>query len=386
MKGILFCLFFALMSFDIQANSINDVTFHGAIPNDGIDDTLAFNTAIKKSTGVVYVPAGEYNLSSRLNFNSHTQGLKGDGMGITSLIWNSGSGIYFKPPKGFDGVALLQGVSLITKASDSGNAFQYDGESYLSSGIIQPRTRAKIIVRDVEAYGHDGVNSDGWNYGLIIDNSLGAMISGYRFSGRNSGDSPMSDAGILMRGSGKPVEITISETSIYHAKSAISVYDHEGLFVENSNLVAVNEGVRMETRVASTKPQLNISDSHINCRASCIIANDINDISVKNNLFYLRKTAEKNGFGVKLTGNGVRFNISGNTFANTSPKYNFDLVYSSSDYGLISNNIFNNGNRGTAIWLGVGSSNVKGMGNLCYRCGSRVYNQGDATNSITFLN
>ncbi|GAA6136104.1 hypothetical protein NBRC116188_28940 [Oceaniserpentilla sp. 4NH20-0058] len=385
MNKILLCLL--LVAAHVKASDVNNVMHYGAVPNDGADDTPAFVSAISNSNGVVYIPAGEYNLSSQLRFTGSVQALKGDGMGVSRLIWESGNGVYFKPPVGYKGVALLQGISLITQASDSGNAFHYNGLNNVSNQIVNPRTKAKLVIRDIELNGYSSQAASGWNRGAIIDESLGVIVSGFRFGGQVAPlDRPMSDVAIWMRGKGKPVEVTMSDVSVYHTKHAILVKDHEGLFIENANLVAVDFGVQMETDVEGTKPQLNISDSHINCRVACVVTNDINDISVKNNLFYLRSSAEKNGFGVKLTGLGKRFIISGNIFASTSSLRNFDAVYSTGSYGLISNNVFNNGNRGTSVWLGNGSDQVRGSGNLCNSCGDRFLNWGAASNRIKFDN
>jgi len=65
-----------------------DVAAFGAVPNDGIDDSQAINTAldaIKDSGGTVYIPKGVWQIESVVHLNSSNTNLSGDANGGTVL-------------------------------------------------------------------------------------------------------------------------------------------------------------------------------------------------------------------------------------------------------------------------------------------------------------
>ncbi|WP_444908344.1 hypothetical protein ACJJIR_10595 [Microbulbifer sp. SSSA008] len=377
-------VFLAFLSVSALANDTNDVTKYGAIPNDGVDDTAAFKAAIAGAESHLYVPAGEFNLSSRLDFTGEITSIVGDGAGLSKMVWESGvSGIYVKPPAGINPVHL-KGITLLSKSSNAANAYWYDGSNSINENYIQPRGQGKIVIDDVLIKGYNGAQNHGWKNGLIIDSSLGAVINNFNFLGKTNSDfSSFSDSAILMRGSGDPVIVTISDARIFYANFAVQTVSHEGVFIDQSNFVAVNYGVY--TNNSSIQPQLNVSNSHIACRKICIWAKEANQVNVNNNLIYTREQTSGNVIGVLLTEGSFSFNISGNSFVNHSSD-DFNMVVAQSDYGIISNNIFNNKNRGTAVWLKSTSSNVNGSNNICYNCGTPVLNQGKASNIVEFSN
>jgi hypothetical protein len=69
-----------------------NVMSYGAVPNDGLDDTGAFNAAVAAvpSYGRIYVPRGTYNISSTITVNKDRINFEGDGPWATT--------IYFAPP------------------------------------------------------------------------------------------------------------------------------------------------------------------------------------------------------------------------------------------------------------------------------------------------
>ena len=65
-----------------------DVTAFGAVPNDGLDDSEAFNaaiSAIKTSGGTVFIPKGIWRLDAVVHLNSNNTNLSGDASGGTVL-------------------------------------------------------------------------------------------------------------------------------------------------------------------------------------------------------------------------------------------------------------------------------------------------------------
>ncbi|WP_020411152.1 glycosyl hydrolase family 28-related protein [Microbulbifer variabilis] len=375
-----------LIFFGVKAVASNNVIDYGAIPNDGIDDTAAFHRAIENSDSIVYVPAGEFNLSARLNFKGDTLSIKGDGIGVSKLVWASGSnGIYVEPPSGKHKAAVIQGLTLFTKSSNSGSAYQYNGKNSIVNDHIQPRTRPKVIVRDVELSGYTGATNSGWNTGLIIDTALGVHIDGYYFSGqvKNSTNTPLSSRGIWMRGSGHSVQVTIEEAEIYYTNIAIDVANHEGLYISESNLVFVNYGLKFAN--SAVEPQLNLSNSHLNCKIGCVWLDKVAQVSIKDNLMYGHHTSSQSVFGVQLFGGSDHYNISNNTFINTSGSFGFNGVVVHSDKGIISGNIFSLKNKGAGVWFKSSASYGKAFNNTCNSCATKGLNQGGGTNSINWL-
>jgi hypothetical protein len=68
--------------------SIN-VHWHGAVPNDGVDDTAAFIAAVAAvpSYGRIYVPRGVYNISNTITVNKHRVHFEGDGVWATTIAF-----------------------------------------------------------------------------------------------------------------------------------------------------------------------------------------------------------------------------------------------------------------------------------------------------------
>lgn len=67
-----------------------DVTQYGAIPNDGLDDTLAIQTALAAAAtnggGIVYLPRGRFQCNGSLQIPPHTL-LRGESRETTELYW-----------------------------------------------------------------------------------------------------------------------------------------------------------------------------------------------------------------------------------------------------------------------------------------------------------
>lgn len=86
------------------------VTNYGATANDGSDDTAAFNSAISANAGkILWVPAGTFNLTSRLNVANIT--IRGAGEWFTTIQGANGKG-------GFNGTGSGVQLSDFTVSGD----------------------------------------------------------------------------------------------------------------------------------------------------------------------------------------------------------------------------------------------------------------------------
>lgn len=67
-----------------------NVHWYGAVPNDGLDDTAAFEAAVAAvpSNGRIYVPRGSYNLNRTVTVNKDRIHFEGDGVWATTIYFS----------------------------------------------------------------------------------------------------------------------------------------------------------------------------------------------------------------------------------------------------------------------------------------------------------
>ena|GEM_PF-6415364 len=118
-----------------KLNGFANVTLYGAVPDDGKDDTAAFQKAIG-SNASLYIPKGVYEISDTLVLTG--QNIKGSGPTLT-VIKGTASKSLFK----LSGRVLVEGVGLcyddkaLTQKETAGQATAFHLEALLSSSVIK---------------------------------------------------------------------------------------------------------------------------------------------------------------------------------------------------------------------------------------------------------
>jgi hypothetical protein len=175
---------------------------------------------------------------------------------------------------------------------------------------------------------------------VVATAAVSGIITNCVFTGWLAGNNPPllpgSPAAFFIRGTntdfdnGRPVQFLVLGCSAYHTQNAVGLNGIEGGFVQYCNFVAVANGVYWEDGFG--RPQLNVSNCHINAKNYGIYANNCTQATIIGNLFYGNDESQSDLVGVILSGTipagSSFFNISGNTFHNTNVTRPFAAVKS----------------------------------------------------------
>lgn len=352
----------------------------GAVGDGVTDDTAAIQAAVN-NTEFVFIPPGEYLLSSEIIFQDKGMTLFGGGMSVSVLKWTSlsaSSGLVFENTNSKDKTTIY-GLTLLTqkKGKDSAIKCVRSGESI--SGSVQNRTDVRVTIRDVEIKGATSTIVDGWLHGVEFTDVMHAVLSGVHVTGYNAGTpaNPVTVDCFSISGTNNPAEIVISDCWGFSAINAVGISGAvEGVHIINCNFVNVNFGITWAS--ATNDPLLSLVGSHINAHLVNVKLNGVNQAIINGNLFYKRADSVSNGSGVSLQ-NCIYPVVYGNTFVNQSALLYDCIVCQSGTVGaLVHGNIFRSGT--TGIWFQSGSSNCEQIANKKIDLTNRLFLDHGASN------
>lgn len=183
-------------AYTMPANFVSITTYGGAGANDNIDDTVAINNTINyaKTTGMgVWIPAGTFNLNSKLNNISNMQ-IRGAGMWHSTLQGSNGQGGFYVTG-GNTTIADLSVISDSFVRNDGADAAAFEG-NFGTGSLVQNVWVEHMKVGFWLSSGTDGlfmVNGrirDTWADGINIAGGVrNSQIS--HFNIRNTGDDAM---------------------------------------------------------------------------------------------------------------------------------------------------------------------------------------------------
>jgi hypothetical protein len=351
----------------------------GAV-GDGITDNAAAIQAAVNVAGQskkVYIPSGIYYCSAPITSNLATS-FSGDGISETTLLFN-GNGFIISPNND-NGSVEINNIAFHKKnGAVSGTAIKYDGSAQQSGGIIVNRTSPRFYFNNIAMRGEGDPSNSGWLNGIVIDSGIHGIIDGIHFEGMVSGSLPiptyLSSKAISFIGTGFGVEFLVKNSWVFYSNFCVYVDKQEGIFVDSCNFVAVDNGVYVESTDLVERPQLNVTNTHINFNNFGIYCNEQAQVNASNNLIYLRDSAPTNGVGIFLI-DSVFSNIHSNIIVNTSSTYNIDSIVCNGD--CTGTSIYNNTFQGasTAVWLKSTSSGVTVGSNTYVSVGTRLLDQG----------
>lgn len=360
-----------------------NVRRHGAIGDYTHDDTPAFISAISEMAGIdttLYIPAGTYRITQPL-FMVSGGSIKGDGPGITWLVWDSGSGITFTATANDQEFLDVSGISLRTSGA-GGTALTADFRAQIQAGTTVGRFPQRFAITDCTFWPAVVGANQGWGLSIDVIAGLNGTITRCNAFGRLGdfvGETlrvPASGTtGFRFRGSapgvfenGHPVAFVLRDCWLEYQENSIVFEGCEGGFVAGCNIVGVTNGIIWDSSSSSPimqRPQLNVSSSHINCASTGIAAIDVADATITSTLFYaFLPVGEPPATGIRLYGDSGALApaITENTFAG-SGQIIHGISIERGSYGVISDNIFR-GTIGTAINLGAASDHFKGSNNV----------------------
>jgi hypothetical protein len=150
----------------LMVTSVYAVTAYGAVPGDGVDDTVAFQAAIDAATahpqgGIVHVPAGTYVISDSLVVSAdRVLKFRGDGSAGTILEWHGPSDR-----------ALL----LLDGQRDS--VFGY----FTIRTVVNNRLHAGVVSKTQDVYPPQRIPTHLAFYDIVVD-GFGGLDYGFRVS------------------------------------------------------------------------------------------------------------------------------------------------------------------------------------------------------------
>lgn len=344
----------------------SNVREFGAKGDGKFDDTEAFFKAIEAipaTGGVLYIPPGIYNLTRNFKVQNKAVWIRGDGIGISRLVWTSaarsvGIGIIQARVQGNQtDFTHISGLSLYTQQENNGTALVIDlsGQCNNHAKIVMNRTSPRICVEQLEIRGDNG-DTQGWRRGMLLDHGHHAVINNVHITGMTRGGA---ESGIHLDGAGSPTEVQIYSCWVFHVNKGIHVTGRvEGVKVSQCDFVAVCYGIYAEHCL-----QMNVINSHINASSGGIRAHNVNQSSFSNLLLY-KCLDSTEGFGIRIEGDSGRNIISNTIFVNISKSQQMHAIQLANGchHCITANNIFQNA--GTGIVCLPGSSNCQSSGNV----------------------
>jgi hypothetical protein len=352
-------LVFAAVTFASSSDSITNVVDYGAVGDGVTDDTAAFQAALSSTNKHIYVPSGDYALSGQLTHAGKALTLRGAGMNSTRLMWDSASastGIAFTQADD-DYRIDVSGLSFVTEKPGTGTAIYVDGAGQLSGGIVQSRSKPRLLVSDVEFRGATSTSVDGWGVGIDCVDVMAVQIRGIYFTGKytTTATNIISESMCRFSGTGSPVQISVMNCDAYYALETIKFTDVEGAFVQNCNLVSVDKGVVFNPAVV--EPQLQCINNHINAYVTAIEITNCAQANISQNLIYSRSGALVVVKGIHVNGTSTYNNFSNNVFVAAAGASTLDAIVleSGAQYNMISDNVFQSAK--TAVEYMSGANN-----------------------------
>jgi len=361
-----------------QADVVSVKDF-GAVGDGSTNDTSAFQAALNASQNV-YVPPGEYLITSTLSIPDRNTSIFGSGMGVsvivagpsfTDSLFQVAGGGYFTS---HDRVFSAKDLSVLTKSGGSsaayGTAFnlkwpskptatgsEYYPASDGSSANLQYRRKIRARFESVTiAQYSEGTSASpsnqGWSNGIIFENCCYAMVTNCSLTGHGTGSSsgstaqkaflnaislPIDDVGeypaasesactvsqngIIWKGTQSCVELWVTNCAIHRWNYGVVVQGQaEGVYINNGSFVVCGTGVYWSTD--NRKPNLFINATHMSVFNGAVVTSNVEEIFISNCLFYIHQQANGATSLIDLT-HTINTKIVNNIFRSRS---NYDHI------------------------------------------------------------
>ena len=357
----------------------------GAAGDGATDDTVAIQAALTAAQSLrmpVYVPAGLYVLSGKLTYSGSGFALFGDGVGISILQWTQNATLRGLSVSLVNDTAplTLQDLSFWT-LGQGGTAVTLDCTPQITGGgpagssdpVTVSRSAPRLMASNVSCRFAADVFSQWWDVGLDVISGLILTVDSFAFEGgKGDTDEYKSLIGLRLAGGGHPVQLMVTNSSIYNAQAGISAVGVEGLHVATSDIVGVTNGVVFDDSANSgfARPHCVVTSCHINaCGAAVLVNNGAEFLITANDLYFCSDARSGVGYGLFVTGaHSTAGVVVGNNFNNSHaslPMYGVYLDHA--DNTIIDCNGFRSATQApmSGIYVGPACKNAKpGGGNL----------------------
>jgi len=379
-------------------NIVNVVTAFGADPTGAADSTTAIqnaaNLAVQRfpitdtsfyGNAVLYFPAGVYRLTERITMGGSPLTIKGEGQGVTTLIWDdsaTSAGIEWT------GVARTQDfyryspltVKDLTLFATSGTTIV--GSVGLSASFsFQPGEVVPSLYTDrLHIRG-------AFEKGIYVSEGSNSRINNTLIEGVFSPDGNYGmTEGIHFFTENSASDFIVSNSSIYSAKDGVrfsggsdTSLGGEGATILGCHIVAVQRGVVYDHVVEESL--LQVLNTHIACTRKAVYAR-INGLLV-DGLNCLRRTEELvTWYGVDISG-GRDHKVVNSTFSGLAERSETIAIRTNGNGGIFENNDFWSVNIGVEMLSGANRYYVDGNSAInvniliAFRAGSERNTLGD---------
>lgn len=347
-----------------------NVKGYGAKGDGVTDDVAAFQQAVTDLTasggGILFIPPGQYVLSSPIVIANTDIVIDGAGVQLTQLFFTGSSGIVYSSTNLFSDCIQIRNLSLITTTDNLYNgidiSFPSNQGSPWRNTIIENVTLSGTT--SVSAY-NDGSNNSqtgaqNWLNAIHVNDSAVSVIRDCVIRAGASGTTQSGGNGILIEG--YTVDILIQGCKFYSADIGVKkTGPGEGIIIDNCMFVNVDYGVNLNQGASALAGvYASIQNCHFNYCNSGIIASYQPQITIQNCLCY-KQSAATGGSDINLNYCDRSKIISNTCLVNTGGGLSNGIVIGNSINCVIDDNIVEE--RDTGIWLQSGANNGRQFGN-----------------------
>ena len=265
-----------------------------------IRDAVAELLAQKTRKGVLYFPPGRYLVNSQIDIKFKTSltraiSIQGEGPGISVVTFeasaDNGFNISYIPSGGYEGnkgAIILKDLTIETLNAGAGDAIHLEASNTAPS--------PHKLIENVTITGSS--TSNYWNNGIRLTNCTFTNIRGVQFQGKsNSAD--WEGVAVLMEGMENPVDNFITNLRVRNADKAVEITGHcEGVSIDQSIFLAINKGIHWHTDTDGHEPWLGINNCHISASEACVLAEQLMQCQINNNLFYCQAKTDVDWAGI----------------------------------------------------------------------------------------
>jgi hypothetical protein len=345
----------------INTDSVINVKYYGATGNGTTDDTTAIQKAADAAlaiNGVLYFPAGNYLVSSSINFNFTAGAIQditilGDGPD-QSKISSSDSGFVFNTNSPFQS-ANIKNISLLsTVASTSSNAIFYN---YMgTTGNVAVSSIENVTIRGSDGY----TKTNSFFSGILIQNQSYINIYNVNVYGTSTRANTYSGISIERNSTLRPIPLqyNITSSGVYNYSSGVVIGNGvQGLTINQSNFVNNSIGIYIPFDSNGIK-HIGIINSSVNSSNGIFISSPVFGLTISQCYIMFAN----DGSGIFLGTNGMYASILGNTFSaiSSSPTGTNGIHIYGAQATIITGNNFINVNIGVNILSSGSGITVQG--------------------------
>jgi polygalacturonase len=247
------------------------------------DDTAAIQSALDAADDgdVVFVPPGTYRVTSALTQSDTELAVVGGGQGVSVLRFvndTNGLEIDYTTNAGTTPKSLTVRELTLEKAlANSGTAIEATWPDY-SSSIWH-----HAVFENVEMRGTDVASTNNcWLNGIRVDEGWHSLMNGIMFTATGA----RNGSAILLEN--QSIASCLFDVRAYNCDTGVVIDTPcEGVRITNSDLVAVNDGVRVRNGTGRP-PQLNVQNTHVAAHSQGVQVQHRAQSCIAGNLIYKR--------------------------------------------------------------------------------------------------